>query len=278
MSFKLAIITPTAFIEEFGNQGDFHLGLSHLLDNNEQNEYEKKLVNSQKEIFLDNGLFENHFPEGINDLFRKALRIKASYVFAPDYLFDAERTLSALKNAIYIKNKIEPFKDLKLAAVVQADNEGDFFDLYDELQKIPEVGLIGLSILAVPRCFGSWNKERHKKGEEYKHNDNEITSSRVVLLKKLLERGNNTKPCHLLGLGNSFEDVLFAKENCPWIISNDTSSYFTTGINLKKFNDALMVPGGKVKEKLNFNLTEINALQRECIQYNINKAKSYVSN
>lgn len=269
----LAYITPTRFINQFGNQGDFHLALAHLMDRSKENEYERLLKESEKRIVLDNGLFELHHPEGIDSLIAKARRIGATHFFAPDFLYSAKQTFAALKNTLYILDLLKEEK-LKIAVVVQAETEEEFFELYDKFLKEPRVDLIGISILAVPRCFGSWNKTSHKKNEVYEHKDEEIVPSRIKLLEKLLERGGNTKNLHLLGLGASYEDVIFAKENCPFVVSNDTSSCFQSGLHGRLiWGNQLIVEGGKVKEKLDFDLKEISEDQIECIQRNINQVK-----
>ena len=272
---NLAFITPTRCINLFGNQGDFHLGLSHLMDRYTENEYERALRESGLPIILDNGLFENHNPEGIDPLLTKAIRIKATHFFAPDVLYDAKGTLMALHNTLYVMDQRLLMGKVKVAAVVQGKTESEFFELYDQYQSIPEVELIGLSILAIPRCFGSWNESPHKKSEIYQHNDEEIVPTRIKVLKKLLERGNNHKPVHLLGLGSSYEDVIFAKENCPFVVSNDTSSCFQNGLKGRRIiGDTLQVEGGKVKEKVNFDLRSIKRKQADLIQENINQVKS----
>jgi len=270
---KLAFIAPTKYVREFSSQGDFQLGLAHLLDRHSSNEYEKALLDTNQDIILDNSLFENHHPEDIDSLLAKALRIKAKSFFAPDYLYDAEKTLNSIENTIYIVKQQNALKDIKINAVVQASNEEDFFALYDKLQEMPEIDLIGLSILAIPRCFGSFNKKRRFKGDKYQHDDNEITSSRIECLEKLLKRGNNKKKCHLLGQGDNQSDLIFAKNNCPWIISNDSSCCFQSGLFNKRLTENLEVPGGKVKEKVNFELENITDKQKESIQYNINISK-----
>lgn len=266
---KLAFITPTAFIDEFGNQGDFHLALSHLLERDRVNAYERVLVESKKQIVLDNGLFENHIPEGIDSLIIKAKRLNVEYFFAPDFLYNAEKTFKAYQNTLYILEKMK--LKMKLGVVVQASSPSEYFDLYDRFQTEEAVHTIGLSILSVPRCFGS---ETPKK-EVYKHKDEEITQSRIKLLQELKERNNNKKPVHLLGLGSSYEDVLFAKENCPFVVSNDTSCCFQSGyFGHSLIGDSLEVEGGKVKEKVDFKCEEISNEQHLLIQENINKVKN----
>lgn len=273
---KLAFITPIKWINQFGNQGDFHLALSHLLDRFKANEYEKELLKSKIPIILDNGLFENGNPEGIDSLINKAIRIKVKIFFAPDYLYNAEQTKNSVKITKDILKKRQ-VNNLMLGVVVQADTKEDWIKQYIEFCNDSDIALIGLSILSIPRCFGSWNKRKHEKKEKYQLDLNEITSSRIECLKELQKLDIKHKACHLLGLGNSYKDVIYAKENCPFVFSNDTSSCFQNGLFMRKIEgDNLEVRGGKVEEKVDFNLQEISKAQEKIIQNNINQVKKII--
>lgn len=268
----LSFITPTAYIKDYQSQGDFVLALAHLIDRHSSNEYERAILNTQLPIVLDNGLFENHYPEGIDSLLDKALRIKATHFFAPDFLYDAKKTLQGVENAIYTAKQRNALKDVKIAAVVQASTREEFFWLYDKYQEMPEIDLIGLSCLAIPRCFGSFKQVRSKK-EKYQHYNSEIATSRITLMNEMLKRGNNNKKCHLLGLGDSYSDVIFAKNSCNWIISNDTSSCFWNAVQGKKILDNGDVEDGKTKIKVDFDYKDAEEDQLILAQYNINKIK-----
>ena len=72
-------------------------------------------------------------------------------------------------------------------------------------------------------------------------------------------------------------DVIFAKENCPFVVSNDTSSCFQNGLYGRSIvGDRLIIEGGKVKEKVDFDLKEITKEQEEKIQANINQVKKVI--
>jgi hypothetical protein len=260
---KLAIITPTSYINKFGNQGDFHLALSHLLDRDTPNEYEKALLESDMQIILDNGLFENHVPEGIDSLIAKAKRIKATHFFAPDHLYNKERTQSALENTIHVLDQQKLVDKIKIAAVVQADNPKDYIRQYIDFCNNPDVDLIGLSILSIPKSF------------EVETHTNSITLNRIHLLKKLKELEVKHTDCHMLGLGDNYSDVKFAKDNCPWVVSNDTSSCFQNGLFGRSIKDGI-VEGGKIKDKVDFDLGAIELGKFNLIQDNINNVKFYV--
>jgi hypothetical protein len=269
---KLSFITPTAYIKDYQSRGDFILALSHLLNRVEPNKYEQEILATKLPIILDNGLFENHFPEGIDSLIEKALRVGATHFFAPDHLYNAKKTLRSLENALYIRNNLKIEDRVKVGAVVQGETEEEFFWLYDKFQRMPGVDLIVLSILAIPRCFGRWNKTKHTKKESYVLDEREITPSRIEMIEKMIKRGGNRKKCHLLGLGDSYKDVVRAGK-CDWIVSNDSSSCFWNAMQGKAILDDGDVEGGKTKIKVAFDFDSATQEQLHLALYNINKVK-----
>lgn len=269
---KLSLITPTAFIKSHQGQGDFVLGLSHLMRLDQTTAYEKAIRSTKLPIILDNGLFENHTPEPLDSLIKKAVKIGATHFFAPDTLYDTKATGEALKKTILAVKRAkrglsgqrcEEFP--KIAAVVQANNTKDYWDQLHEFNQNPSVKMIGLSILAVPKSF-------EKNIRKY-----DIAKARMYLLRKMkLEavKGYKWKPCHLLGLGDSYEDVFYAAKHCPWVVSNDTSSAFWNGVQGKSLGgNNCEVKGGKTKIPVDFNLKTITNKQHNKIQENIDLVK-----
>lgn len=271
---KLSFITPTNFIQKYQKQGDFVLGLSHLMKLDKVTAYEKAIVNTKLPIVLDNGLFENHVPEPLQSLIKKAIKINATHFFVPDMLYDTKGTKESLQNAILTVKKMkknlskEKLKNFpKIAAVVQADNDKDYWKQLREFNQNPEVEMIGLSILAIPKSF----KRNIRKYD--------ITKSRMYLLRKMKQEtkafGYKWKPCHLLGLGNSYEDVFYAAKHCPFVVSNDTSSAFWNGVQRKSLvGKNCEVSGGKTKIPVDFNFKIITSLQQDKIQKNIDLVKT----
>lgn len=87
---QLAFIVPSKFMGEFGSQGEITLGLAHLfpLDtapNRHEIAYLSGLQDAGLPIILDNGLFENHVPEPVESLIKKAMKIKAVAFFAQTF-------------------------------------------------------------------------------------------------------------------------------------------------------------------------------------------------
>ena len=268
---QISLIAPTNLIEEYGNQGDFHLTLAHLLDD-EENEYERKIKESELPIYLDNGLFENGTSVPLDELMEKATRLSAKYVFAPDVLLNREGTeanIDEAHKALEKANK-KAGTHVKLAAVVQADNEVDYIESFLKMNNDERVSLIGLSILSVPKSF-----------EEVigVHN---ISESRLLLLDRLNfynKAKGPIKDCHLLGAGSSYVEVSYASRNCPFVISHDSSSAIWNGVQGHEIKEDLTVNKGKTKVHVDFNFSEeLSEEQKTLIQSNIDRVMSLSTN
>jgi hypothetical protein len=257
---KLSFITPTAYIKDYGSQGDFMLALAHLIDLEKENEYERSIKETKLPIMLDNSCFEKDSAEPIDSLIKKGIKVGAYVFFAPDVMFNSKETKKELMIAI---EKVKEQKaDIQIGAIVQGDNKEDFMRQLVEFNDLEEVSLIGIPIKP---CGVSFNLP--------------IAESRIELMKEMLkmeEQGFKWKKMHLLGLGDSYKDVIFAKDNCPWIESNDSSSAFQTGLANCSYNADLEVVQGKVKEKVDFSLDNVYQGLLDDIDYHIKKIKSVI--
>lgn len=253
---QLCFICPIQYIRSFGAKGDFTLALSHLIDLKKQNEYEKAIKEIDLPILLDNGLFENHSPEPVDSLIKKAIRINAFAFFSPDYLYDSKKTKAQIDETYNSMKEKKIIRQIKMGAIVQADNKKDWIKQYKDFTNDKRISIIGLSILSIPKCFGG-----------------SITESRIKCINTISKLKIKHKQNHLLGLGEAYEDLKLAKRIAPFIKSNDSSSCFMTGLNEIKYNNDLTIPGGKIKEKVDFNLKSITPRQMECIYVNIKKVK-----
>lgn len=261
---KHCIITPTKFINDplIWKQSDFLLVLSHLLDNDCSNEYAQeveKFRKSWKKLYLDNWLFENWSPESPVSLLRKAEKIQATYVFAPDHLYDREQTqeaaivFEAIRKALSI--------NVQLAYVVQAKSPFEYISAYKWAEEQSWIKLIWLSILSIPKSFG-W----------------EITEARIECIDVLNRILRPRKDAHLLWLWWSLKDLEFA-EQFHWIKSNDSCSAYMTGFKELEYNSSLEVPGWKVEEKVTFDSSvNLSEKQLRSIVTNIRTIKTVIEN
>lgn len=255
---RKSFIAPTALIPEFGNQGDFHLALSHLLPHPSEGiltAYEQNLKESKKPIILDNGLFENGVPEDMDSLVEKAKHIGAEIVFTPDVLFNRAETEANIGPMI----ERLAGTGIKLGAVVQADNWRDYIESYQWMVNHPAISLIGLSILSIPKCFKRFT------------DTDDITANRLECLERLNKLISGQKESHLLGAGSSYKDVEYANFHCPWVVSHDSSSAVWNGLQGKEIDEfSLEVAGGKSHIPVDFDFEEeLSVRQRFMIQHNI---------
>ena len=257
---KTSYIAPTSLIELYSNRGDFHLTLAHLLEKEETTEYEKQILESGKPIYLDNGLFENGESVPLEDLIEHACRLNAVYVFAPDVLYNSEETLKNIEpayNLLQKKNK-EWGTNVKLAAVPQAGSYFDYLQCLMQMNQDEKISLIGLSILSIPKSFeeilGVWN----------------VSMSRLLLLRTMLESQVRFKDCHLLGAGSSYVDVSYAAKNCSFVKSHDSSSAIWNGVQEHIIKADGDLDKGKTSVHVDFNFEEaLSEVQMSAIEHNI---------
>lgn len=256
--FYFSFISPTRYIEDLSSKGDFILALSHLLDLDRPNSYEITIKRTGLPIYLDNGLFENKIPERMDSLISKAINIKAELIFCPDHLYNRKKT--EMEIDFTEKELIDRglFRQIKLAAVVQAKTKKEYLEFYKDLCKNNTISLIGLSILTIPYVY--------KKP---------IAEARIALMKDLLKLKIKHKDCHLLGIGDSYKDVRFAIKNCPWIKSNDSSSPIWNAFQNKRIRKDLSIQGRKSKKPVDFNYKEATKEQIELALKNIEIIKKY---
>jgi len=264
----LSHICPIKYIPTLS--GDFIMALSNYIDRNKVNDYEKAILKTGKPIYLDNGAFETGFPDGIDALFTKAERLNPKYIFTPDYLGNSERTYISLGHFEYIKKQLK--LNYQTAVIPQANNTQDYLDFFQDLDKNPKVKLIGLSYMGITKALKYKTKSDVPKKEKRPDlfDTPNYTEDRIIMLEKINELNPQT-PVHLLGLGESYKDLLTAKEKYPWVISNDTSTCFMAGYYEKRITDNLKIPGGKIKEKIDIKINKLNNNQRKIIVNNINK-------
>lgn len=264
---KLSNIVPTEYITQYS--GDFIMALANYIDPEVVNDYEQAIIDSKLPVVLDNGAFETGFPDGIDNLLRKGRRLQPKYIFAPDNLFDAKRTRSGFENFEYIKAKQK--LSFRTAVVVQASSEEEYLEEFKRYNADPRVGVIGLSYLAI-----SYSLHKHLKKDSWSvFVDPDYTQDRIKMLAKIQALGVPLKPCHVLGLGKSFEDVKLANEKYLWCRYNDTSTCYMAAKKGLELNNG-EVPGGKIKEKINIKDEKTPAVEK-LLKSNIVKMQTYVA-
>lgn len=273
----LAFITPTCYLEKYSKQGDLYLALAHLIDDEGTNDYarfHRREADKGRRVILDNGLFEGAQVD-TESLLRRARAINASVVCAPDILYDSAGTVKEFK--AFIKAKQDFGLHAEVMGIPQASNPDDWWDCFRFMDLSSDCNIIGLSILSVPQSFenvainsGLWPEARFER----------ITHSRVYLFRQLLAYASlidrPVTPCHMLGLGESYADIVYANRVLEGIVvSNDSSSCFIHGKHRVAYGQLGTIPGGKNHEKVDFGQEmDLQLNQKTCIQHNIEVAKS----
>lgn len=268
----LSFITPTKYIKDFQGQGDFVLALSHLMDKDCKNEYCQAIKSLKKPIWLDNGAFETGTPEGIDSLLHKAKVIKAQLVFIPDFFYDAKQTSKAIDIYFYIKNKLG-IKGIKAGAIIQADNLKDYLELFEKFWADDRIDVIGINHKTTGMVMQK-EKDKPTKKEMWKPKSSLYHKNRMDFLDLIDKKFMKEKPkaVHLLGIEDSYEDVIYAQKY-PWVVSNDTSACFWNAVQGKKILVDGSVEGGKTPVKVDFEYTDASEKILKLAQSNINKIK-----
>jgi len=255
---KLALITPTVYLDKFASQGDIHLILSHLIGENTYTEYYRK----QKKLkIMDNGLFENHVAEPTTVLLKKAEIVGADVIVAPDVLYDCDATLAELDK--FQEAMAKSKKKYKVFGVPQGKNLDDYLRCHRGMY-LRGVDFIGLSILAVPKAF-----------KEITGTD-DISLNRMVCMNYLEDQRMvfDGIKYHCLGLG-SFAGEIAVMAQHKWVYSNDSCSFFQTANVRQLPYFGGYVVGGKPEAKLEFNMMLMDSGKEAVAQKNIETLKRY---
>lgn len=273
---RLAFITPTAYLDIYSRAGDIYLALAHLIDDDGSNEYarfHRREAAKGRRVILDNGLFEGA-QVNTDSLLRRARAINASVVCAPDVLYDSEGTIKKFKQ--FIRDKQDFGLQCDVMGIPQADNPTDWWTCFRFMDLSPDCQLIGLSILSVPQSFEHVAQTEHPHEREF----HRITDSRVYLLRQLSSYekllGRRSTKCHMLGLGEHYGDILYATNTLAETVdSNDSSSVFVHGLHNVRYTRLGDIPGGKILEKLNFDLPQsaVGTEEHHAIVHNIQIAQ-----
>lgn len=220
---KFYNITPIKHLQ-LTNFGDSYFALAHLyLSNPIYKEFFRKVSSGEEGyksrvsfITLDNGAAE-HSLVTETDLLDATEELCPDEVIAPDVLFDKKQTISNLYSFIEkMKSRGQDFSAEGLLcwtdifACPQGSTKEEWLDCYKEMLDNPYVKVIGLSKIAVPKC---WNNAT---------GDKMIGESRNRCVVELMERDLLKKPLHLLGMGEHTEFDFYLKNKVPNIRSSDS--------------------------------------------------------
>lgn len=201
---KIAFEIPVLYLEEISQVTDFDYALAHLvLQDPAYRAFYKKQSLRGREVFLDNSVNELKTPLLASAVLEAAELINPTYVIAPDFVNDMEKTLAEL-------NAFRKTFSKAIIAVTQGRNLSECLSCYNQICSYDEVSLVGIPY-TLASCDG---KDSHRAA---------IMRQRLVNEIKVL----NKKPVHLLGLTDPTE--LFSYRGDSFVRSIDTSSPILCG-------------------------------------------------
>lgn len=252
-------IAPTAYLDLIPNRSRYHLILAHLLEDKQYCEYYKNKSRRGDIIICDNGAFE--FGESIEtsrlvDLIDKS-EVDPTYVVAPDYPGQPyQKTVDAF-DEFYNITKESRFGYFVVPQSEVGDAEG-WLSCYDEFASDPRIGIIGISILALPNAFCTLTQTKC------------ISFNRLYGSMILKNSGvyNSNVWHHYLGLGAGPRELMLQNQ-IGIIDACDSSSPFWHGINDVRFDDSTLgLKNGKLSSEVDFSIARDDS-KIEDIMFNI---------
>lgn len=241
---KFYCIPPNKHLDLM-DSGDRYFCLAHhFLGDVDYKNYFLDLRKREPKVFitLDNGCAE-HSLVTENDLIHVAHALKPNEVVAPDVLFDKEQTIKNLNSFIEKMYKYGLHKHTGIFACPQGSTKEEWIDCYTSMVQNSFVDCIGLSKIAVPKC---WNNAE---------GDTQIGESRNQCVNELIENKLLLKPLHLLGMGEHTEFDYYLNNKVPFIRSSDSCYTVLAAINGIDFEagDTTRIP--TTNEYFNVSLT-----------------------
>jgi hypothetical protein len=167
---------------------------------------------------LDNGAAEHNLVT-MSTLIDVATELKPTEVIAPDVLFNKDRTLENLDLFVSEMNKRGLDKTVNVFACPQGSTKQEWLECYQIMLDNPHVSTIGLSKIAVPKC---WNNAV---------DDKMIALSRNQCVAELFANNMLKKPLHLLGMGEHNEFQYYLEHKIPFIRSSDSCYTILAALN-----------------------------------------------
>jgi hypothetical protein len=185
----VAIIASTPHLEQLSAAGTIDMALTHLvLHQPAYAAFYCARTQTGISVILDNSAYELQESTGAGmtaePVLHAAQQIGAQIVVCQDVLFDGPATLAATRRFLDVaghQDRVAPTAGLRFMGVPQGRTRAEWLDCYRQLVAMPDIDMVGLSKLSVPRCFGA-----------------PVAEARIACVAHLLDH-NAPKPFHLLG-------------------------------------------------------------------------------
>lgn len=209
-------------------------------------------------ITLDNSAAE-HSLVTEDVLLEITAELKPDEVIAPDVLFDKAQTIQNFRSFVAAMATKQLLRHTSIFACPQGSTKEEWLSCYRYMMSNPFVQCIGLSKIAVPKC---WNDAE---------GDKMIGKSRNQCVKDLWDLHLLVKPLHLLGMGEHDEFDYYLEHKVPNIRSSDSCYTVLAAINGIDFEkgDTTRIP--TTNEYFDVTLTE---QQKNLAAKNLNYLKT----
>lgn len=223
---KFYAIPPNKHLDMMDNGDSYFCLAHHFLRDSEYKQYFLDIRKNKPDSFilLDNSAAEESLvtEEVLLEIVKE---LRPNEVIAPDALFDKTQTLNNFHNFVRKMNGFGLLTHTSVFACPQGSTKGEWLECYQQMSTHPDVSCIGLSKIAVPKC---WNNAT---------GDTMIGVSRNQCVQELRDRNILIKPLHLLGMGEHTEFEYYLTNKVPNIRSSDSCYTVLAAINGIRFED-----------------------------------------
>jgi hypothetical protein len=254
---KFYVIPPNKHLDMMDNGDGYFCLAHHYLQNNEYRQHFLSIRKSKPEAFiiLDNGAAEHSLvtEEALLGIVRE---LRPTEVIAPDALFNTNQTMLNFYSFVDKMDKQKLFGRTSIFACPQGSTKEEWLSCYQQMIAISHVSCIGLSKIAVPKC---WNNAV---------GDTMIGTSRNECVTDLVNLGLLKKPLHLLGMGEHNEFDFYLQHKIPHIRSSDSCYTVLASLHEIAFEegDTTRIPTENAYFDVELN-SDQKALAKRNIQY-----------
>lgn len=247
---RAAIVAPSEFLPYVQPFSNYHLALTHkVIYDGRYREFYRQRSKAGDYIVLDNGAVEKGGRSvPMRDIVTAAILIRPTVVVMPDFLFDGERSLDELENAIrspglHFLRRVQP--DVKIAAVIQGLDQEEWLTSFDILNP-----LLGIDTLCIPKVTG------------------QIFGARWKALERISRKVK--KPCHLLGVWwQSTLDDLRREASYPFVEGVDTPKPVRLAVQGKDLSQWSMLAHdrGFLDRDFSRGSVDLDLLRKNCREF-----------
>lgn len=260
---KFFCIPPNSHLDMMDN-GDCYFGLAHhyVQDSNYRQHFLEVRKRPGSFIVLDCSAAEHSLvtEDVLLDIVKE---LKPDEVIAPDVLFDKEQTLINFRSFVTKMEDLGLSTHTSIFACPQGSTKGEWLDCYQQMVTHPSVSCVGLSKIAVPKC---WNNAT---------GDTLIGISRNQCVQDLKDRNILIKPVHLLGMGEHDEFDYYLLNNISNIRSSDSCYTILAALNGIDFEQGDLTRIPTENSYFDVVLTDDQkALAKKNVEYLKNKYKT----